>query len=158
MPAAALPDVQLPAAKEENLSDVQLPAAALPDVQLPAAALPDVQGEQMPAAFQAPEVPAKSEEAKEEESEKDGFQELLKDAGFVNPKLFTNPLGKTPKLKQKLETIYKIKAKLAKGETVYVEATMPNGDYPSRVRRDLGEKFQLKAAEDFSAYWMKLVE
>lgn len=89
--------------------------------------------------------------------EVDSFQEAVKAQGFKSPELLVSNLGPAPTARQKFEVLSYIDKHINTPEGVLVESTVANGDYPSRVRRNLGEQFRIEKAEDFSFRWMKLV-
>lgn len=110
------------------------------------------------------EVPKQTSEAsvepevkKDEEPLVDPFYETAKSLGFKNPEFLKSPLGPQPSPETKKKVLKAIQEELDQGRVVLVEATREGGDYPSRVRRNLGEQFKLKEARHFSFNWMKLV-
>lgn len=107
------------------------------------------------------EVPKPLTEApvqpKVEEVLVDPFYETAKSLGFKNPEFLQSPLGPQPSPETKKKVLKAIQEELDQGRVVTVEAIREGGDYPSRVRRSLGEQFKLKEAQAFSFSWMKLV-
>ena len=85
------------------------------------------------------------------------FQQALVEHGIQNPEWFVSGIGPSPSPKEKYEVLKYLDAQFAAGKTVMVESLVSNGDYPSRIHRDLGEKFMLDKTADFSFRWMKLV-
>lgn len=89
--------------------------------------------------------------------EVDSFQEAVKAQGFKSPELLVSNLGPAPTKRQKFEVLSYIDKHINTPQGVLVESIIENGDYPSRIRRHIGEQFRIEKAEDFSFRWMKLV-